>query len=266
MDTEYEAQEWRVRAQQNGTPPVLPPALEAHVEQIAARIQTATAAGAAAGYEECARRDAVGERWWRQWRQLALGLGGLCGVLVLILAGLLVFRAPVQAFVEVVVHDDAGHLLRLSRPVRVQDYTPTEGEWRNLLGLWVEKIRTRGQGRIHTEMNWAWAKLHTCEPAASLLLRDEKDGKPTETGSRQVLVKLRSITRQDVPELSFAVDWVEDILDRGQCSTEAWRGTFTVGRVVPRNGVEALHNGTGVCITGYGVQRDLAYVGRQGCA
>jgi type IV secretory pathway TrbF-like protein len=233
--------------------------LDAHLRQITAEISAATLAGAVEGYEECKRRDDDAEAQRRHWRCQALIAEGLAGVLLLLVVGLLVLRAPVRAFVTAIQVDEQGQFRGVGPTLASKYWQPTEGEWRTLLSQWVQAVRWRGQGLERTQMDWAWAKMHTCQPAAEYLARDEQQGKPYEPGSRAVIVRLRSITRSDVPERTYHVEWVEDIADRGQLTQEVWSGTFTVGRVTPTDDATALYNGTGLCVTGYGVGRNPAY-------
>jgi len=205
-------------------------------------------------YTEIQRRDSSAEQ--RAWRaeRLTLVLLGLLAVTMAIGLWLYVHGRTVQAFVQVVHVDDAGHLVQLGIPQDLLSYTPPDGVWMDMLAQWVRYVRWRSPDPtpMVAKTQWAWAFRHTCSDARRLLQAVEEREKPFQPSKRLVAVEVKSITKTAAPE-SYQVLWAETSTDKTNptIKTEMWSATFSVGRYRPPTLADALDNRLGICVTAW---------------
>lgn len=206
-----------------------------------------------AGYAEAARRDTgVEEEKWH-WKLGAFFGWIVAGIFGLVLAWLLLTRTPVQAFVQVVQVDDKGTAHPIGLPLDLLTYEPEEGMYLDMLGQWIQAVQWRGTDMTLAQAQWRWAYLHTCKDARIILQHMEDREKPfavTKT-KRGTTVELTSITRTPSPHSYHAV-WEQWTTENTQPPrVERWAGTFSVGRMKPRDMDSMLQNRLGLCVAGF---------------
>jgi type IV secretory pathway TrbF-like protein len=122
------------------------------------------------------------------------------------------------------------------------------------LAQWVTKRRWRGdeEGFKRTRNDWAWLYRHSCGYGSKLLAHDEVTEQPLKPSKVRASIEIKSITRTATPE-SYQVVWHEVTVDKlaSTLKEQDYIGTFTVGRVRPKNLSEAIDNRLGMCINGY---------------
>ena len=208
-----------------------------------------------AAYAEVARRDTSLETrlWHAHVRELVL-----VGCAVLLVAGVVVLAltlAQVKRHPYVVVQPvevtAEGRALAQGLPQELLAYTPQEGQWKDLLGMWVRKMRTHWPRPKLAREEWKWLYYHTCSEARKLLQEWEGRDKPFTPRESQTTVLIKAINKTPAP-LSFHVLWEETTTSTVKPTvTTQWSGTFTVGRLQPPN-KEALElNRLGLCVSAF---------------
>jgi type IV secretory pathway TrbF-like protein len=129
-------------------------------------------------YTEIQRRDSSAEQ--RAWRaeRLAIVLLGMLMVTMGIGLWLYIHGRTVQAFVQMVQVDDAGHLVQLGIPQDLLAYTPPDGVWMDMLSQWLRAVRWRSEDATLARTQWAWVYRHTCSDARRMLQAFEDKEKP----------------------------------------------------------------------------------------
>lgn len=205
-------------------------------------------------YREIQRRDDNAEhRAWR-WERFALALLGLWVLTLGVMTWQFLNARKVQAFVQVMVHDEKGTLLQAGIPQDLLAYTPPDGVWIDMLGEWVRRVRWHGTDPVLMRAQWAWAYRHTCGQARRLLQSLEDKEHPFKPGKKLTAVELRSVTKTPVPE-SYQVLWEEKSTEPSNptVKTVLWTGTFSVGRLQLPSMADALDNRLGLCVTAFDV-------------
>jgi type IV secretory pathway TrbF-like protein len=205
-------------------------------------------------YQEIQRRDSQAEhRAWRTDR-----LVQRLGLVILVLAGALVWlvidKQQVKAFVQTVQVTEEGRLVQLGVPQDLYAYTPPDGVYMEMVAQWVRWTRWRGDDERMTRVQWAWAYRHTCGIAHKWLRALEEKEKPLRSGTKRVMVDVKSVTKIAAPE-SYQVLWEERVTEKNTptVKTQMWTGTFTVGRIALTTMDDMLDNRLGVCLTAYEV-------------
>jgi len=201
---------------------------------------------------EILRRDGNAE--WREWRAYRVAGGAILAVMVLAL-GLVWFAIRgnrVQVMVQVVQHDEDGHMVKMGMPIDLLDYHPQDGAVRNMLTMWVEKRHWRGEetSDVRARHDWRWLYLHTCGTARKQLQEAEQKEHPYTASSKRVQVEVDSITKTVTPE-SYQVLWKATTIDKANPRVDEvwWTSTITVGRVAPTTIKDATLNNLGLCVT-----------------
>ena len=204
-----------------------------------------------AGYAEAARRDTLVEIEKWHWKLGAFLGWSVAGLLILVVVWLLLTRREVDAFVQVVQVDQAGKVVPLGVPVDLLQYDPDDGLWLDMIGQWIRAVRWRGIDPHLAQEEWRWAYLHTCGEARRVLQHLEDKDKPLTLGKCQVSVVLTSITKTPAPK-SYHALWEEWVTENNQPPvTQRWAGTFTTGRLRPKDQAAALQNRLGLCIAAF---------------
>ena len=208
-----------------------------------------------AAYAEVARRDTnLEKRLWhshvREWL-----LVGLCGLLVLGVVGVALALAYVQRHPQVVVQLvqvlDDGRAIAVGLPQDLLSYTPQEGEWKDMLALWVRKMRTHWPLPKLARDEWKWVYYHTCADARKLVEVWERAEKPFTPRQTQTTVVIKAINKTPAP-LSFHVLWDETTTSEVKPTVVThWSGTFTVGRLQPPTQEALLQNRLGLCVSAF---------------
>jgi type IV secretory pathway TrbF-like protein len=97
---------------------------------------------------------------------------------------------------------------------------------------------------------WRSVYLHTCGDARKILQDYEKDTKPFDVGKKLVAVDIKSITTSAAPR-SYNAMWTETAVEAHQTKTTRWAGTFSVGRMRPKDMQAMLLNRVGLCVTAF---------------
>jgi hypothetical protein len=204
---------------------------------------------------EMERRDGNSE--WREWRAYRIA-GGLMLTVILLAAGGMFFAIRgqrVQAMVQMV-QLEGDRVVAVGRPIDLLDYTPQEGEWRNMLTHWVTKRHWRDQTEddpeaVRAHYDWRWLYLHTCGAARKQLEEAEKVEKPFEPSTKRVKVDIETFTKDPMPN-RYHVFWTSTTTEKysPEPKVERWTTTFLVGRVGPKTAAEATLNSLGQCVAG----------------
>ena len=208
-----------------------------------------------AAYAEVARRDTSLETRLKQSHLRELLLLGLCALVVAGLVALALALSHVRNHPHVVVQMvqvmEDGRALSQGFPQELMSYTPQEGQWKDMLGLWVRKFRTHWPRTKLAREEWKWVYYHTCSDARKLVEAWERTEKPFVPRESQTTVVIKAINKTPTP-LSFHLLWEETTTSQTKATViTQWSGTFTVGRLQPPN-KEALElNRLGLCISSF---------------
>jgi type IV secretory pathway TrbF-like protein len=193
--------------------------------------------------------DRDGKAEWREWRAYRVAGGAILAVVILAV-GFAMRGQRVQVMVQVVQHDEDGHLVKIGMPMDLLDYQPQDGAVRNMLTTWVEKRHWRGEEEsdVRARHDWRWLYLHTCGTARKQLAEAEKQEKPFHKSTKRVQVDVDSLPK--TPE-GYQVLWKATTTDKynPQAQEVWWNTTFTVGRVAPKTISDAALNNLGLCVT-----------------
>lgn len=208
-----------------------------------------------AAYAEVSRRDTSLETRLKQAHLRELLLLGCCVLVVAGLVAVALALAQVRNHPHVVVQlvevTEDGRAVAQGLPQELLAYTPQEGQWKDLLGLWVRKFRTHWPRTKLAREEWKWVYYHTCSEARKLVEQWEQREKPFVPRESQTTVVIKAINKTPTP-LSFHVLWEETTTSQTKPTVVTqWSGTFTVGRLQPPN-KEALElNRLGLCISAF---------------
>lgn len=206
-------------------------------------------------YAEVSRRDTSLEKRLQQSHVREGLLVGLCGLLVIgmvVVAGILgnVSRHP-HVKVQLVQVTEEGRALPVGMPQELLEYTPQEGEWKDMIALWVRKMRTYWPLPKLARDEWKWVYYHTCADARKLVEQFEKTEKPFSPRRTQTTVQIKAINKTPAP-LSFHVLWDETTTSDIQATVVThWSGTFTVGRLQPPTQEALVQNRLGLCVSAF---------------
>jgi type IV secretory pathway TrbF-like protein len=205
-------------------------------------------------YREIERRDGAANWHAALWFRFACLLAV---VLIVAIGAVVVFAtkaSTVQAFVQPVQITDEGKMVLVGIPKDLLDYQPEDSQVMDMLAQWVTKRRWRGddEGLKRTRNDWAWLYRHSCGFGSKLLAHDEVTEQPFKPSKVRTSIEIKSITKTATPE-SFQVVWHEVTVDKlaSTLKEHDYIGTFTVGRVRPKNLSEAMDNRLGMCVNGY---------------
>ena len=82
-----------------------------------------------------------------------------------------------------------------------------------MVAQWVRWTRWRGDDERMTRVQWAWAYRHTCGIAHKWLRAIEEKEKPLRSGTKRVMVDVKSVTKIAAPE-SYQVLWEESVTEK----------------------------------------------------
>jgi type IV secretory pathway TrbF-like protein len=205
-------------------------------------------------YREIERRDGAANWHAALWCRFACLLAVVLIVAISAIVYFAMQASKVQAFVQPVHITDAGKMVLVGLPKDLLDYQPEESQVMDMLAQWVTKRRWRGddEGYKRTRNDWAWLYRHTCGSGSKLLAHDEVTEQPLKPSKVRASIEIKSITKTATPE-SFQVVWHEVTVDKlaSTLKEQDYIGTFTVGRVRPKNMSEAIDNRLGMCVNGY---------------
>jgi type IV secretory pathway TrbF-like protein len=205
-------------------------------------------------YREIERRDGAANWHAALWFRFAC----LLAVVLMVAISAIVFFAMqasrVQAYVQPVQITEEGKMVLVGLPKDLLDYEPEDSQWMDMLAQWVTKRRWRGddEGYKRTRNDWAWLYRHSCGYGSKLLANDEVKEQPFKPSKMRASIEIKTITKTTTPE-SYQVVWHEVTVDKlaSTLKEQDYIGTFTVGRVRPKNLSEAIDNRLGMCVNGY---------------
>ena len=246
--------EWSPMEPNTDTPGFL--SATAYVDQLA-RLEDASAAEVERikhVYQEIERRDGAAQWHAALWFRFACMLT-VTLLVSLSMNGYLAMKASqVQAFVQPVQITEEGKMILVGLPADLLAYAPEDSQWMDMLAQWVTKRRWRGDedGLKRTRNDWAWLYRHSCGYGSKLLAHDEVTEQPFKPTKTRASVEIKSLTKTTTPE-SYQVVWHEVSVDKlaSTLKEQDYIGTFTVGRVRPKNLSEAIDNRLGLCVNGY---------------
>jgi type IV secretory pathway TrbF-like protein len=205
-------------------------------------------------YREIERRDGAAQWHAALWFRFACLLAV---VLIIALSAIVYFAmqaSKVQAFVQPVQITEEGKMVLVGVPKDLLDYQPEDAQVMDMLAQWVTKRRWRGDedAMKRTRNDWAWLYRHACGFGSKLLANDEVQEQPLKPRKTRASIEIKSITKTATPE-SYQVVWHEVSVDKlaSTRKEQDYIGTFTVGRVRPKNLSEAIDNRLGLCVNGY---------------
>jgi type IV secretory pathway TrbF-like protein len=205
-------------------------------------------------YREIERRDGAANWHAALWFRFACLLAVVLIVAISAIVYFAMQASRVQAFVQPVQITDERKMVLVGIPKDLLDYQPEESQVMDMLAQWVTKRRWRGdeEGYKRTRNDWSWLYRHTCGSGSKLLAHDEVTEQPFKPSKVRASIEVKSITKTATPE-SFQVVWHEVTVDKlaSTLKEHDYIGTFTVGRVRPKNMSEALDNRLGMCVNGY---------------
>jgi len=205
-------------------------------------------------YHEIERRDGAANWHAALWFRFACLLAVVLIVAISAIVYFAMQASKVQAFVQPVQITDEGKMVLVGLPKDLLDYQPEESQVMDMLAQWVTKRRWRGddEGYKRTRNDWAWLYRHTCGSGSKGLAHDEVTEQPLKPSKVRASIEIKSITKTATPE-SFQVVWHEVTVDKlaSTLKEQDYIGTFTVGRVRPKNMSEAIDNRLGMCVNGY---------------
>jgi type IV secretory pathway TrbF-like protein len=207
-------------------------------------------------YREIERRDGAAQWHAALWFRFACLLAVVLIVAISAMVYFAIQASTVQAFVQPVQITEEGTMVLVGLPKDLLDYQPEESQVMDMLAQWVTKRRWRGdeEGYKRTRNDWSWLYRHSCGSGSKLLAHDEVTEQPFKPSKVRASIEIKSITKTATPE-SFQVVWHEVTVDKlaSTLKEQDYIGTFTVGRVRPKNMNEAIDNRLGMCINGYDI-------------
>ena len=205
-------------------------------------------------YREIERRDGAAQWHAALWFRFACLLAVVLIVAVSAIVYFAMQASRVQAFVQPVQVTEEGKMVLVGIPKDLLDYQPEDSQVMDMLAQWVTKRRWKGdeEGYKRTRNDWAWLYRHSCGYGSKLLAHDEVTEQPLKPSKARASIEIKSITRTATPE-SYQVVWHEVTVDKlaSTLKEQDYIGTFTVGRVRPKNLSEAIDNRLGMCVNGY---------------
>jgi type IV secretory pathway TrbF-like protein len=205
-------------------------------------------------YREIERRDGAANWHAALWFRFACVLAVVLIVAICAIVYFAMQASKVQAFVQPVHMTDEGKMVLVGLPKDLLDYQPEDSQVMDMLAQWVTKRRWRGdeEGYKRTRNDWAWLYRHSCGYGSKLLAHDEVTEQPFKPSKARASIEIKSITKTATPE-SYQVVWHEVTVDKlaSTLKEQDYIGTFTVGRVRPKNLSEAIDNRLGMCVNGY---------------
>ena len=207
-------------------------------------------------YREIERRDGAAQWHAALWFRFACLLAVVLMVAISVIVYFAMQASKVQAFVQPVQITDEGKMVLVGMPKDLLDYQPEDSQVMDMLAQWVTKRRWRGdeEGYKRTRNDWSWLYRHSCGYGSKLLAHDEVLEQPFKPSKMRASIEIKSITKTTTPE-SYQVVWHEVTVDKlaSTLKEQDYIGTFTVGRVRPKNLSEAIDNRLGMCINGYDI-------------
>lgn len=203
--------------------------------------------------QEIARRDTSAEqqrRWRTIWGSIGWGLFVVAAGICFHLMNRLTQQIPL---IQPVTMNDAGHFQVIGVPQRLIDYTPADSQYLDMLRDWIQDVRWRSKDLILSEAKWRAAEAHTCGDAVALLAQ-EKDRRKQETGPKpEISVTIPQFSKAPVAGIQmWHGTWIETVTEFGKKPQEQARsGTFSMGRLLPKNAKEYDANRAGVCVSGF---------------
>jgi len=197
-------------------------------------------------------QDTNQERRAWQW-QLVAGAALVLAVGSMGLAYVGWFTRPeVLPFVQLVQVDEEKKAHMIDTAMRVEAYTPQEGEWRRMLAEWVLYFRWRGIDKPQAQQAWEWLDMFSCGMARTQLEKYVEVEKPMELlGVKKRQIALTNIFRSDMPH-AWTVLWNElETTGPYQPIETQNSGTFTVGRRKVTTASMRMHNPLGLCVNGF---------------
>jgi type IV secretory pathway TrbF-like protein len=205
-------------------------------------------------YREIERRDGAANWHAALWFRFACLLAVVLIVCISAIVYFAMQASKVQAFVQPVQITDEGKMVLIGVPKDLLDYQPEDSQVMDMLAQWVTKRRWRGdeEGYKRTRNDWSWLYRHSCGYGSKLLAHDEVTEQPFKPSKVRASIEIKSITKTATPE-SYQVVWHEVTVDKlaSTLKEQDYIGTFTVGRVRPKNLSEAIDNRLGMCVNGY---------------
>lgn len=203
-------------------------------------------------YQEMLRRDTTAEERAQRAQRRECWSWGLLLVVLGVCVYLVLTARQVQTLVQVVQQDATGQLVQVGVPLDVLAYTPEEGQWMDMLSLWVQKLRWRSAETPITQANLAWVYRHTCPAARRVLQTLETTEDPFKPAKKLVTVSVTSVLKTATPH-SYQVLFVERTTDLANpvVVSQAWTATVAVGRRRPVSLADAVDNRLGLCVTGF---------------
>src|SRR5256885_3602630 len=205
-------------------------------------------------YREIERRDGAAQWHAALWFRFACLLAVVLIVCISAIVYFAMQASKVQAFVQPVQITEEGKMVLIGVPKDLLDYQPEDSQVMDMLAQWVTKRRWRGDGEglKRTRNDLGWLHRHTCGYGSKLLAHDEVTEQPFKPSKVRASIEIKSITKTATPE-SYQVVWHEVTVDKlaSTLKEHDYIGTFTVGRVRPKNLSEAIDNRLGMCVNGY---------------
>src|SRR5262249_45514726 len=205
-------------------------------------------------YREIERRDGAAQWHAALWCRFACLLAVV--LIVAVRAGVY-FAMPAsrgQAFLQPAKITEEGKMVLIGIPKDLRDYQPEDSQVMDMLAQWVTKRRWKGdeEGYKRTRNDWAWLYRHSCGYGSKLLANDEVIEQPFKPSKVRASIEIKSMTKTATPE-SFQVVWHEVTVDKlaSTLKEQDYIGTFTVGRLRPKNLTEAIDNRLGMCVNGF---------------
>jgi len=205
-------------------------------------------------YREIERRDGAAQWHASLWFRFACLLAVVLIVAISAIVYFAMQASRVQVFVQPVQITEEGKMVLVGLPKDLLDYQPEDSQVMDMLAQWVTKRRWRGdeEGYKRTRNDWAWLYRHSCGYGSKTLAADELKEQPFQPSKMRASIEIKSITKTATPE-SYQVVWHEVTVDKlaSTLKEHDYIGTFTVGRVRPKNLSEAIDNRLGMCVNGY---------------
>jgi type IV secretory pathway TrbF-like protein len=205
-------------------------------------------------YREIERRDGAANWHAALWFRFACVLAVVLIVAISAIVYFAMQASKVQVFVQPVQITEDGKMVLVGLPKDLLDYQPEDSQVMDMLAQWVTKRRWRGdeEGLKRTRNDWAWLYRHSCGYGSKLLAHDEVIEQPFKPSKVRASIEIKSMTKTATPE-SFQVVWHEVTVDKlaSTLKEQDYIGTFTVGRVRPKNLTEAIDNRLGMCVNGF---------------
>jgi type IV secretory pathway TrbF-like protein len=205
-------------------------------------------------YREIERRDGAAQWHAALWFRFACLLAVVLIVAISAVVYFAMQASRVRAFVQPVQITEEGKMVLVGMPKDLLDYQPEDSQVMDMLAQYVTKRRWKGdeEGYKRTRNDWSWLYRHSCGYGSKLLANDELKEQPFKPSKLRASIEIKSITKTATPE-SWQVVWHEVTVDKlaSTLKEQDYIGTFTVGRVRPKNLSEAIDNRLGMCVNGY---------------